>query len=153
MSHSLGFPEEDGNFTETKRFLYYPIIADGKPDKETDDKDMYQALETVKQLMNKNGKTKTNLAVPEMEGVVGTIFNRMVKYLFHDTNIKVKVYTDQNAKPTLAKSQTRETRREPIGGKPSINPVVGGVKRKKRANRRKTQHKSSSGRSQTHQTE
>lgn len=127
MSHSLGFPEEDGNFTETKRFLYYPIIADGKPDKETDDKDMYQALETVKQLMNKNGKT--NLAVPEMEGVVGTIFNRMVKYLFHDTNIKVEVYTDQNAKPTLAKSQTRETRREPIGGKPSINPVVGGVKR------------------------
>ncbi|KAK9738384.1 hypothetical protein QE152_g9920 [Popillia japonica] len=111
----------------TKRYLYYPIIADGKPDKETDDKDMYQALETVKQLMNKNGKT--NLAVPEMEGVVGTIFNRMVKYLFHDTNIKVEVYTDQNAKPTLAKSQTRETRREPIGGKPSINPVVGGVKR------------------------
>ncbi|KAK9746623.1 hypothetical protein QE152_g5891 [Popillia japonica] len=127
MSHSLGFPEEDGNFTETKRFLYYPIIADGKPDKETDDKDMYQALETVKQLMNKNGKT--NLAVPEMEGVVGTVFNRMVKYLFHDTNIKVEVYTDQNAKPTPAKSQTRETRRESIGGKPSINPVVGGVKR------------------------
>ncbi|KAK9746692.1 hypothetical protein QE152_g5882 [Popillia japonica] len=102
ISHSLGYPDESGNFKETKRFLYYPIIADRVLEKETEDKDMYRALETVQQLMIQNEKNK--LVVPEMDGVVGTVFNRMVRYLFFNTNISVHTYTAEGTQRRKAMS-------------------------------------------------
>lgn len=96
MSHSLGFPDQDGNFMETKRFLYYPIFADEKLEDECEDKDMYRAMESIKQLMLQNGKTK--LAVPAMDGVVGTVLNRIVRYLFFNTNVSVYTYAAEATK-------------------------------------------------------
>ncbi|KAK9708301.1 hypothetical protein QE152_g27290 [Popillia japonica] len=63
---------------------------------------MYRALETVKQLLIQNGKNK--LAVPEMDGVVGTVFNRMVRYLFFNTNISVHTYTAEGTQRRNTKS-------------------------------------------------
>ncbi|KAK9753825.1 hypothetical protein QE152_g1724 [Popillia japonica] len=83
--------------TESKRFLYYPIIGDGNLKNAANDEDMYHVLETIKQLMIQARKTK--LVVPEMEGVAGIVFNRVVRYLIFRTNISVNAYTGGRRDP------------------------------------------------------
>lgn len=101
MIHSLGFPEGDGEISYNQREIYYPIISDGYTHKQAEDKNIFQSLVNTKELVLKHKKTK--LAVPQLEGVEGTMFMRMLEYLFADTGVTVTIYKQTEAPKTAIK--------------------------------------------------
>lgn len=100
MTHSLGFPDENGDFVHNSREIYYPIVSEKDTIEAAEDKDIFEALKSVKTHMLKNHLTK--VAVPELEGVKGGILTRILEFLMADCNIDVKLYKEkarQAAKP------------------------------------------------------
>lgn len=91
MMHSLGFPDCDGKMTYTTRDIYYPIITRVEKVEEADDKDVFKSLKAVKSIVLKQQK-KNKLAVPEMEGIGGIVFMRIMEYLFADTGVQITMY-------------------------------------------------------------
>lgn len=100
MVHSLGFPDDEGNMSYSERTIYYPILSEGGFHEEAEDQIMFQALHKVKQLALKRGKTE--LAVPELQGVGGMMFARMLEYLFANSEVTIKMY--KYKKDSLANS-------------------------------------------------
>lgn len=90
MTHTLGFPDDTGNMKHKTRNLYYPIITDGVPLEEPDDRIVFESLKKVKNHMVKEGRTE--LAIPEQEGVGGMMLERMVEYLFENTSISPTIF-------------------------------------------------------------
>lgn len=91
MVHSMGFPDEDGNYTPMVRRFFYPIISNNDENKDIDEHNIFTALKTIKTKMISHKLNK--LIVPKLGGVIGLTIIRMAEYLFVDTNIEVIVYT------------------------------------------------------------
>lgn len=101
MTHTIGFPDSMGHITQDTRRIYYPIISDGECWETVEDKVLFNALNMLKTQIVDNHSRK--IAIPEMGGIAGTMFMRMIEYLFADTGIKLKMYTlmKVNNKQTL----------------------------------------------------
>lgn len=63
MAHTLGFPDEDGNWVSSFRCVYYPILGKGKKTEKVDEQNAFQTLELVKAQMTNSNYTK--LAIPD----------------------------------------------------------------------------------------
>lgn len=94
MTHTLGFPQENGEYTYVTREVHYPIIYQKEPSGIIDDKRMFEMLADIKSHMATHSRTK--LAIPELEDINGIIFYRMARYLFADSNIQILAYRRQN---------------------------------------------------------
>lgn len=101
MIHSLGFPDRDDQMTYTERGIYYPVLLEDKQNL-AEDETTFKALQLIKQHILKRGKTE--LAVPELDGVEGVMFMRILEYLFAESNIVVKMYRmNKNSQTPVAK--------------------------------------------------
>lgn len=58
--------------------------------KDSDDKNIFHYLKTVKELLRR--KNRRQLAIQEMEDVTGLIIRRMTEYLSADSNNDVRLY-------------------------------------------------------------
>lgn len=111
MTYSLGFPEPDGNIFQNTRCIYYPIVDDGGVWEKVEDEILFKALQRLKeQILNDKNWI---VAIPEMGGISGTIYKRMIEYLFVDTGIEVKMYVTGKdyAKQTAAASRNKDSRK------------------------------------------
>ncbi|KAK9719951.1 hypothetical protein QE152_g22363 [Popillia japonica] len=102
MSHTLGFPKEDGSFSHTERFIYYPVIVNEEPDKGIDDEDIYNAFQRIKSHIVQSDKSK--LAIPICDGIDGVIIDRTTRYIFARTTIQVSFYNAQVQKPRSSRT-------------------------------------------------
>lgn len=126
MIQTLGFPDKDENVINTSRNIYYPIITEKKQSEEAEDRDIFNSLKTLKTFMEKNGRRVA--AVPEMGGIVGCVFIRMVEYLFDNTNIQVLQYngvqdTDQYSKVLSKTKYENKTQKETNITTPNKKPT------------------------------
>lgn len=117
MTHSLGFPNENGQTTYVTRNIYYPIVSD-KSSQESEDLAVFQALQQIKEIVLKQNKTK--IAIPELKGVEGVILKRMMEYLFEDVPVQVTMYKLHNVnnepqtklqRDKIASTATQRTRK------------------------------------------
>lgn len=109
MTHSLGFPDSDGNFTQITRGILYPILLDGSANEEVEDCYTFQTMKIIKEYLIKNNKTK--LAVSDIDGIAGIQLTRVIEYLFGDTEIDVIMYKTKEEKDKAMQSTT--TNKEP----------------------------------------
>lgn len=104
MSYTLAFPDSEGNTTQNTRGIYYPIITEGEAWEKVEDETLFKALKELKEEII-NNDTRI-IAFPEMEGVSGIIYKRMIEYLYADTGVEIKMYSinkDLTTKPQLGK--------------------------------------------------
>lgn len=94
MTHTLGFPHENGEFEYVTREVHYPIIYQSKKSEQIDDYRIFEMLADIKAHMTTHNRTK--LAIPELEGVDGIILYRMVRYLFSDSVIQLVAHKRRN---------------------------------------------------------
>lgn len=120
MTHSLGFPDHDGNISDINTWLYYPILTDKESIEDARDEDIFESVKSIKRYMIENNRAY--LAVPEIEGVVGTIVKRAVEYLFFGLNIKVALFKNNKEKPTNFARQTSQARSIADDAKESKKP-------------------------------
>lgn len=106
MSHSLGFPDDNGDMTYSTRNIYYPIVDNEMVD-DADDRVVFQCLKTIKEHLLKNNKT--NIAVPESDNVGGTVMKRMLEFLFADTTICVSVFKLASSEQTVKRAKAPRT--------------------------------------------
>lgn len=105
MTQMLGFPSTQGNQIGVSRNIYYPLISEGLAWENVDDSVMYRALVDLKEAIIQNdGKM---IAIPDVEGITGTIFERMIRYLFCDVKVSIKIYKIE--KNTNKNKQTPKT--------------------------------------------
>lgn len=100
MTHTLGFPQENGEYAYISREVHYPIIYEKESHEIIDDKRVFEVLANIKSHMNTQSRTK--LAIPELDDINGIIFYRMARYLFADSNIQILAYRRQK-KPNKVK--------------------------------------------------
>ncbi|KAG5866203.1 hypothetical protein JTB14_001924 [Gonioctena quinquepunctata] len=48
MTHTLGFPDANGDFKQEARWLHYPILSNRANSTDDDDKLLFQSLKTIK---------------------------------------------------------------------------------------------------------
>lgn len=89
MTHTLGFPNNKGNMTYCSRNIYYPITSNDAQE-EAEDEVVFQSLKKIKNHVLTQKATR--LAIPELEGVGGTIFSQIMEYLFADTEVEIIMY-------------------------------------------------------------
>ncbi|KAG5886320.1 hypothetical protein JTB14_034783 [Gonioctena quinquepunctata] len=106
MVHSLSFPKEDGSFSCNARGIYYPITTDDMSNREAEDVDVFQCIEKIRNHILANQKLK--VAVPEMEGIGGVMFERIIKYLFVNTNVEVRMYKPANSQKNIITETLKE---------------------------------------------
>lgn len=113
MTYTIGFPDQKGNMSQSSRSIYYPIVDDGEAWEKVEDKVLFNGLKELKRhiLRNKNEK----IAFPEMGGVAGVAFKRMIEYLFVDTNVEAKVYSATKEGNKQLPSR-EEGKKKPQGG-------------------------------------
>ncbi|KAG5885824.1 hypothetical protein JTB14_017194 [Gonioctena quinquepunctata] len=99
MVHSLSFPKEDGSFSCNARGIYYPITTDDMRNGGAEDVDVFQCIEKIRNHILANQKLK--VAVPEMEGIGGVMFERIIKYFFVNTNVEVRMYKPANSQKKI----------------------------------------------------
>ncbi|KAG5874769.1 hypothetical protein JTB14_001158 [Gonioctena quinquepunctata] len=90
MIHSLGFPDNDGNVKHIARSIYYPITGDEGERVEVEDETLFQAMEKIKSHMVRQKKTAP--AVPELDGIEGILFTRILEYIFADSEVQITMY-------------------------------------------------------------
>ncbi|KAG5877473.1 hypothetical protein JTB14_029407 [Gonioctena quinquepunctata] len=108
MIHSLGFPDNDGNVKHIARSIYYPITGDEGERAEVEDETLFQAMEKIKSHMVR--QKKTVLAVPELDGIGGIMFTRILEYIFADSEVQITMYgLERNSKqpPTTTTKRVR----------------------------------------------
>lgn len=96
MSHTLGFPDNKGNFNRITRWIHFPILSEKSNSSDEDDKLLFQSLSAIKSRLIKEKKYR--VAIPEVEDVRGTVIIRMLQYLVSDTPIKLDVYRQDKRK-------------------------------------------------------
>ncbi|KAJ8963586.1 hypothetical protein NQ314_005534 [Rhamnusium bicolor] len=112
MSHSLAFPDEDGNFIQHARCIYYPILTNGETDEEAEDRLVFRTIKAIMEHMT--SKKRTKLAIPEMDGVLGSIIIRMMEFLFADTSIQIYLYkTEDTQKKTTEQTVVNKPPKRP----------------------------------------
>lgn len=103
MSHSLAFPDEEGNFTQQARCIYYPILSNGETKEEAEDRLVFRTIQAIKEHMISQKSTK--LAIPEIDGILGAVIIRMIEFLFTDTNIQICLYkAEDTQRKTIAQT-------------------------------------------------
>lgn len=114
MTHTVGFPDEDENMVFINKWIYYPIISEKISDEVVEERHIFDSFKTIKRHITENNRK--NLAVPVIEGVVGTAITRIVTYLFSDTHIEIKLFKDHKVQPrnyarqvSQAKSKTDDS--------------------------------------------
>ncbi|KAG5871179.1 hypothetical protein JTB14_016918 [Gonioctena quinquepunctata] len=107
MVHSLSFPKEDGSFICNARGIYYPITTDDMSNGEAEDVDVFQCIEKIRNHILANQKLK--VAVPEMEGIGGVMFER-IKYLFVNTNVEVRMYKPANSQKKITHGNSQRSK-------------------------------------------
>lgn len=90
MVHSLGYPDNNGSLVYETRDIFYPIFDDDGGIDQAQDENIFKSLCEIKKQMVDRGKT--HLAYPEIQGVTGTIIDRMMEFLYFDTNIQLQRY-------------------------------------------------------------
>ncbi|KAG5889782.1 hypothetical protein JTB14_036398 [Gonioctena quinquepunctata] len=108
MVHSLSFPKEDGSFICNARGIYYPITTDDMSNGEAEDVDVFQCIEKIRNHILANQKLK--VAVPEMEGIGGVMFERIIKYLFVNTNVEVRMYKPANSQKKITHGNSQRSK-------------------------------------------
>lgn len=114
MVHSLGYPDGNGRLLYESREIFYPIFTDEGGIDQALDECIFQSLrETKKQALDRN---LTHIAFPEIQGVSGTIMDRMIEFLFYDTNIELIRYKQaQSGEPENTKKNNKT-------GQPPVQP-------------------------------
>lgn len=109
MIQSHAFPETDGAYTTYSRTIHYLIIPDqlqGGKEAEC----AFNALKLIRADLLNNGVRK--LAIPEMDGDIGSKVIKMIKFIFCDSGVEVSLYRPFE--------QTRRTRLNTEGGMPRV---------------------------------
>lgn len=107
MIQSHAFPERDGTYTTYARTIHYPIIPEqGGKEAEC----AFNALKLMRADLLNNGVRK--LAIPEMDGDIGSIVIKMIKFIFCDSGVEVCSYR--------LPEQTGRTRLNTEGGMPRV---------------------------------
>ncbi|KAG5872800.1 hypothetical protein JTB14_014639 [Gonioctena quinquepunctata] len=96
MTHTLEFPDANGDFKQEARWLHYPILSNRATSTDDDDKLLFQSLKTIKARLISDGRY--NVAIPETEDIMGLVSTRMLQFLFSDTPIKLAVYEHDQKK-------------------------------------------------------
>lgn len=122
MTHTLGFPDIQGNIENVSRNIYYPIIEDGKVWEEINERTMFNSLKQLKEIITRRGNR--NIAIPTLEGVTGIMFERMILFLLCDTNVAIRRY---GVKRDETASKANDVSKPSFNGRTSN----GGGKRKK----------------------
>ncbi|KAG5881215.1 hypothetical protein JTB14_037062 [Gonioctena quinquepunctata] len=125
MIHSLGFPETTKCEAYT-RSIYYPITGDEGERVEVEDETLFQAMEKIKSHIVR--QRKTALAVPELDGIGGIMFTRILEYIFADSEIQITMYgLEKNSKQPPKVVPNTTTRRGRLN---SVNGNKGQTKKK-----------------------
>lgn len=96
MMHALGFPNEEGTFTNVMRCIYYPVLTKRTTQCDSDDEILFRALEKTKSLLL--GRGSRRVAIPEMEDITGLMVTRMLQFILADTPIELSIYRPQKEK-------------------------------------------------------
>lgn len=93
--------------TNVKKWIYYPIITDKESAENAVDQSIFGTFGVIKKYMTENNSN--NLAVPEIEGAVGTIDIKVLEYLFAFANIEIKIVMDKKEQLRNYGRQTSQT--------------------------------------------
>lgn len=108
MQHSVGFPDDDGRYKTTTRWIYYPIISEKSSNSDSEDILLFNALANIKEKIVQNNRTY--VAFPETDNVLGVVFTRMITFLFANTPIQIYKYASSAGKPRMSGvNQSRQT--------------------------------------------
>lgn len=105
--HTLGFPDENGKVSHITRNILLPLFSEGNEEAEMET--IFKTAEAIKKLaLQHEGKC---IGVPKMEGKCGLTFQRVLQYLFAQTNKKLNLYTspgitNKNPKVNIPKLHT-----------------------------------------------
>ncbi|KAG5888410.1 hypothetical protein JTB14_032100 [Gonioctena quinquepunctata] len=111
MTHTLGFPDANGDFKQEARWLHYPILSNRATSTDDDDKLLFLFLKTITARLISDGRY--NVAIPETEDIMGLVSTRMLQFLFSDTPIKLAVYEHDQKKHQGKRKWERRTRQNP----------------------------------------
>lgn len=112
MTHSVGFPDSEGEIAQHTRWIYYPIHSDSVNENDSGDGDLFNSLQQVKASMTAHKRTK--LVVPDLGNVTGHIMVRMLEFLFVNTDVQIILCSQPNKteRVNLANRPERATRQE-----------------------------------------
>lgn len=94
MCLSVGFPNSNGDYEQTTREVYYPLIKEETESQEETDVDrIFCAFDTVANEIIKRNIFK--VAIPNIDGETGEILKRVCGFIFSETKVKVTLYTEK----------------------------------------------------------
>lgn len=123
VSHTLGFPNDNGNLSYVTKNIIFPIIS--QEDEDSERESIFRAVKAIKE--SHLLKDRKYMAVPKLQGKSGNIFERTLQYLFANTNTQVVIYDppdnrNKNLKLDIPKvTQTpSKNKKSPTVGTPSV---------------------------------
>lgn len=113
MVQTHSFPDVNGTLAETSREIYYPIIADvnTQPEQEM----MFKVAQEIRTMATRS--KRAGVAVPLVQGDMGTAFKRILSFTLADTGLKLTYYLGNNDQDRR-KKRTQGDSGPPASSKP-----------------------------------
>lgn len=119
MCISVGFPNSSGEYEQTSREVYYPIIKEDKSSEQKIDVDsIFHAFGIIKSEIIQRNIVK--IVIPDIDGETGQTIKRVCGFIFSDTDVEITLYTENKNRQIIQENKDKPDTKKNLNTKSSI---------------------------------